>query len=109
MPKMSSTDATIHSALELIHALHNLEPGIPLVTLVNLHKESLKYLAEIFAKLTSSAVPPGVTIDGAYPDKLQQVNQEEKQNKNYFQIESPFIHAEPLIFPIDKAYPEKLQ
>ena len=37
MPKMSSTDATIHVAQDLIHALHNPAPYIPHVILVNEH------------------------------------------------------------------------
>ena len=41
MPKFSSTDATIHAAQDLIHELQNPAPDIPLVTLVNVHKEAL--------------------------------------------------------------------
>ena len=38
MPPMSSTDAKIHAAHGLIHALQNTAPAIPLVTLENAHK-----------------------------------------------------------------------
>ena len=38
MPKMSSTDYTIHVALYLIYALKNPAPASPLVTLLNSHK-----------------------------------------------------------------------
>ena len=50
MPKMSSTDATIHSVKDLIIALQNTAPAIPLVTVINLHKEALIYLSNIFGK-----------------------------------------------------------
>ena len=45
MPQMSSTDATIHYAQDLIYALQNLAPEIPIVKLVNAHKEAFRYLA----------------------------------------------------------------
>ena len=50
MPQMSSMDATFHAAQELIYALQNPEPTIPLLKLGNLHKEALRTLAEIFIK-----------------------------------------------------------
>ena len=62
MPKMSSTDAIIHAAQDLIHALKNPAPASPLVTLGNLRKESLRSLADIFVKVTSPAEPPRVPI-----------------------------------------------
>ena len=48
MPENSSTDATIHAAQDLIYALHNSAPPIPLVKLVNAHKYELKSLAKIY-------------------------------------------------------------
>ena len=74
MPKISSTDATIHAT---IHALHNPALFLPLATLRNIHKEALIYLEEI------AAVPPRVTVREAYQEKIQQVNQEETQIKFY--------------------------
>ena len=83
MPKMSTTDATIHATQDLIHSLQNSEPARPLFTLVNSHKESLRSLSEIFIKATSAAVPLRVPIQGTNPEKLQQVKQEENQIKNH--------------------------
>ena len=57
MQKMSSTDATIHAAQDLIHALKNPAPKIPLIPLVNLHKEALIYPSYKFEKETSPRVP----------------------------------------------------
>ena len=76
MPKLYSKNATINSTEDLIHELKNLAPVSPLVTLVNLHKEAMISLAEIFGKETSQELPLRVLIEGACPDKLQQVNQE---------------------------------
>ena len=72
-------DAIIHSPQDLIGELQNPAPAIPLVTLGNIHNKALISLENIFIKLTSPAVPPRVPLEGAYPDKLQQVNQEENQ------------------------------
>ena len=83
MPKMSSTDATIHVAQDLIHALQNPEPASPLVALVNSHKEALIFLADIFGTITSPAVPPRVSVRRACQEKLQKVNQEATQIKNH--------------------------
>ena len=47
---MSSTDATFHSAHNLIYATKNPATERPLVKLGNGHKESLSNLAEIFIK-----------------------------------------------------------
>ena len=67
MPKMSSTAATIHAAKDIIHGLKNSSPARPLVTLVNLHKEALISLADIFEKSTSPAVPLRIIIGGGIP------------------------------------------
>ena len=72
---MSSTDATTHDAQDLICALKKSSPASSLVALGNAHKESLIPLADIFGIETSSEVPPGVPVKGAYQEKLQQVNQ----------------------------------
>ena len=50
IPKMSSTDATIHAAQDLFDALQNQAPARPLATRVNAHKEALISLAYIFVK-----------------------------------------------------------
>ena len=57
MPKMSSTESTINATQDLIHAMKNSAPVSPLVTLVDAHKEALRYLAYIFGKTTSTAEP----------------------------------------------------
>ena len=75
MPKISSTDVTIHSTQYLIHALQNPAPAIPLVTLVNLHKEAVISLADMIGKATPPAEPLRVPIEETYLEKLQQVNQ----------------------------------
>ena len=71
---MSSTDAKIHPAQDLIYALQNTEPYRPLVTLGNAHKEALRSLADILEKSTNQAEPPRVPIKEVYPEKLQQVD-----------------------------------
>ena len=63
-PKMSFIDATFNTTQDLIYALHNPEPKIPLVKLVNSLKELLIYLVEIFIKATPPAVPPRVPVKG---------------------------------------------
>ena len=47
---MLSADVTIHATQDLIYALQNPSPEIPLVKLWNSHKEALKSLVEIFRK-----------------------------------------------------------
>ena len=66
MPKMDSTDTTVHAAHDLINSLQNPEPEILLVIPVNPHKESLRYIADIFVNKTSPAVPLGVPVRGAH-------------------------------------------
>ena len=48
MPKMSSTGVTIHASQDLIYAMHNPAPEIPLDKLGNYHKEALISPAKIF-------------------------------------------------------------
>ena len=62
MPKLSSTDAEIYAAQDLIHALQNPAPTRPLVTLGYVHKKALISLAKIFGKTTSLDVPQRVPI-----------------------------------------------
>ena len=64
----SFTDATIHAAQDLIHAIHNPEPARPLVTLGNTHMEALGSLADIFGKETSPEVPPSFPVRGVYQE-----------------------------------------
>ena len=45
MPYISSTDATYYAAQDLIYALHNLAPAIPIFKLGNGNKEALMNLA----------------------------------------------------------------
>ena len=47
MPKMSSADATIHDAHDLICSINNPAPSIPIVKLGNTNKEELIPLAEM--------------------------------------------------------------
>ena len=44
MPQMSSMYATFHAAHDLIYALHNPAPGIPLIKIGNGQKETLRNL-----------------------------------------------------------------
>ena len=57
MPKMYSIDATFHAAQNLTYVLQNTAPANPLSKLGNVHKESLRTLAEIFSKATPPAIP----------------------------------------------------
>ena len=81
MPQMSSMDANYHSAQDLIYALHNPSPAIPLVKLLNVQKVSLKTLANIFIKANPPAVPPRVPVREEGQKKFQEINQEGNQMK----------------------------
>ena len=109
MPKISSKDTTIHYAQYLIHALKNPAPNIPLVTLVNDHKEELVSLAYIFGKSTSPESPPRIPIEEAYPEKLQQVNKAKNPIRKYYQVKHPITYVEPPRVPIEEEYPDKTQ
>ena len=74
-------DVTYHAAQDLIYALHNTAPAIPLVKLGCGHKEALKTLAKIFRKANPPAVPPRVPVRYVVQRKLQEVNQEGTQMK----------------------------
>ena len=67
MPQISSMDATYHAAQDRIYSLQNQVPTIPLVKLGNVHKESLKTLADIFRKAKPPAVPPRGASQGGRP------------------------------------------
>ena len=105
MPKISSTDTTIHDAQYLIYELQNPEPEIPLVKLGNDYKEASINPAEIFRGATPPEVPPRVPVRGAYQEKLQQVKQEIIQMKSVSQSD-PFNNVEPMRVPIIETYPE---
>ena len=77
MPQFFSTNAKIHAAQDLINALKNPAPEIPILKLGHSQKETLKYLTEIFRKTTSAAVPPRVPVRGEYQEKLQQETKKE--------------------------------
>ena len=64
MPKMPSTDAAIHAAHDLIHAIQNPAPDIPLVTLGNANKNAFRSLAYIFEKETSHNYLQGCQLMG---------------------------------------------
>ena len=74
MPQMSSADAKIHDSQNLIHAQNNPVPEIPLVKLGNSHKEVFISLAEISRKTTPPSSTSEGASQGAYYEKLQQVN-----------------------------------
>ena len=62
MPKMSFKDANFHASQDLIYAIHNPEPSVPLLKLGYWHKEVLRTLADIFRKAIPPAVPPRVPV-----------------------------------------------
>ena len=62
MPKISSIDDTIHAAQDLVFVLQYPSPVVPLVTLVNAHKEALISLAALILKATYLAEPLRVPI-----------------------------------------------
>ena len=96
---MSSMDANYHATQDIIYTLHNPELAIPLVKLVNGHKEALKTLEDISIKANPPAVPPRVPVREIIQQKLQEANQEETQIKSASQS-NPFTNAEPLRVPI---------
>ena len=62
MPKMYSIDATFHAAQDLTYVLQNKSPANLLSKLGNVHKESLRTLAEIFSKASPQAIPLRVPV-----------------------------------------------
>ena len=94
MPNISSTDAAIHAAQDLIRALQNPAPCSSLVTLGNTHNEAMISLEKIFDKSTSPAIPLRVV----------QMKQHQPIVEN-----CPNNHSEHTIVPTVEAYPEELQ
>ena len=78
---MSSMDSTYHDAQDIIYALHNPAPAIPLVKLGHGHKEVLKTLAHISRKANPPAVPLKVPVRELGQKKLQGNNQKGTQMK----------------------------
>ena len=78
---MSSKDVTSHASQDLIYALQNPAPAIPLVKLGKGNKDTLRTLAEIFGKINPPAVPLRVPVREVVQEKLQEVNQEIAQMK----------------------------
>ena len=72
---MSSTYSKTHAAQGLIYAQQNKATAMPLVKLVNPHKEALISLLESSENHPPPGVPPRVPVRGAYQEKLQQFNQ----------------------------------
>ena len=96
---MSSVDASYHAAQDLIYALHNPAPAIPLVKLGIGHKEALRTLTEIFRKANPSAVPQRVPVREVGQKKIKELNQEVNQEGTQIKSEpqsNPFTNADPL-------------
>ena len=113
---MSSTDAAIDAAQDLIHALQNTAPAIQIATLGNHHTSALISLARILDKATHQDRPPRVT-----PQKMECQNQPiiennpntEKTPNNVEPQRVPIIEAYPeglhQMYSVEKPYPEKFQ
>ena len=82
-----------------MYALHNPDPAIPLVKILNGQKKELRNLAEIFGKFIQPAVPPRVPVTEVVQKILKEMNQEGDQIKSAYQSKS-FNNEEPLKFPI---------
>ena len=82
IPKMSSIDAKFHAAQDLIYALYNPAPSIPISKLVNGNKEALRTLAEIFIKYSPPEILLRVTVGEIVKEKPKEVNQERAQLKS---------------------------
>ena len=70
MPNISSTDATIHTAQDLIYTLHNPAIEIPLGKIGNSHKEALISLAEKFRKATPQQYLQGFPLGSILRETL---------------------------------------
>ena len=99
IPKMSSTDATIDVAQDLIYALYSPPPEIQLVETWKFIQWGIEVISRNIRKSNPPAVTPRVTIRGAYQEKLQQVNQEKIQTKNESQAKQ-FTNADYLRVPL---------
>ena len=93
VPKMSSTDSTIHTVQDLIHKLQNPAPVILLVTLGNYHTAALRAVSKIFYKSTPRGIPTRVV-------------QKEMERQNQPNISKLPNHAEPPRVTISEACPE---
>ena len=71
---MSSMYETYHAAHDIIYALQNPAPSIPLSKLRNVHKEAFKTLAEIFRKVKPPEVTTRVPVRELGQKKLQEVS-----------------------------------
>ena len=88
MPYISSMDATYHDAQDLINALQNPAPEIPLVKLRNVHKEALKTLSEIIRKANPPSSTSKDASQGGRPKESPRSEPERKPNKNGTAIKS---------------------
>ena len=82
MPQMSSMDETYHTAQDIIYALHNPVPAIPLVKLGHGYKEALKNLVNIFRKSN----PPAVLIQRASSSAIRECSPASDNNYMYTQL-----------------------
>ena len=57
MPHLSSTDAAMHAAKDLAHALLNPAPAAPFATLSTARLEAIKQLSDIFSEATTQEPP----------------------------------------------------
>ena len=81
MPHISSIDATICAADDLIYALQNPAPESQLFKLGNGKKGGIEYPRGNIQKIKPPEVPPRVPVREVFQDKLQEVNQEISQMK----------------------------
>ena len=87
---MSATDAKIHAAQDLIHALQNPAPASPLVTLAKFTQRSIDIPSIDIWKSISTSNTSEDASQGGITRKLQQVNQEVTRIKNASQSKRPF-------------------
>ena len=72
---MSSTNAIIHAAQDLICVLKNTAPVIPLFLVEKYTQGVIEMPSRDCWKSTSLTEPPRVPVQEAYPEKIQQINQ----------------------------------
>ena len=105
---MSSTDAAIIAAQDLIHALQNPEPAIPILTLENSYKEAMRSIEYLFGKATPPTIPLRVPVRGAHQEKLTG-EPRKNPNKKKSHSKGPLTNAKPLKAHIVESYPEEPQ
>ena len=88
MPQMSAMDSTYHATQDLIYALQNQAPVIPLVKLGHVHKEELKILADIFRKSTPPISTSEGSSQGGRPKETPRNEPGRKPNEKYTTIKS---------------------